>query len=131
MDNGNAGGSADYHARCGSWVRLEEPELTECAAIVTTHPVSSVHKGECYVCCDLAVDHHGLCEAFVDTFNRDGSPISLWLRWEHAPARSAPQTRHQRVESREPDCQARSANGWYCTRPADHDPGHVFVVDPR
>ncbi|ONI81314.1 hypothetical protein ALI144C_22635 [Actinosynnema sp. ALI-1.44] len=78
----------DYHAGCGSYVRLSAKDFQHPAAAIWAfedmdHPATLKYPGVKVESCELAAGHEGLCEVFVD-IPMHGDQMTYWLQWQKA-----------------------------------------------
>jgi hypothetical protein len=79
--------------------------------------------------CELAADHDGLCEMFVDTTGATTrNPRKHWLTWRGAGRSNQLRTVYEWLTA-PAGCDAMSLNGYRCTWPAGHSGGHSFTAE--
>jgi hypothetical protein len=124
---------ADYHAQCGSYVRISVEDLNGPfghALEEIEHPASAVYPGVYVGACELAAGHPGQCEMYVEgrqpTATEKGG--GYWIVWQRPPDSKTLPTKYAWVA--QPDyCEVTSPYGWSCSRPAAHDGGHTFTAE--
>lgn len=125
--------SVDFHAKCESYVRASIKDLNGKYGYLldTDHPNQHIYPGVKVAACDLAADHPGECEMFVDGEGGiNGEPYQgLWLTWYHRSKYDELQSTY-RWTSHPECCPAQSPTGWHCNRYANHHGGHAFTVEP-
>lgn len=102
-------------------------------ALLAGHRPPNQHRypGVKIAACQLAADHPGECEMFVDGEGGiNGEPYQgLWLTWYHRSPYDELQSSYRWI--RRPDCcPVKSPTGWHCNRYANHLGGHAFNVEP-
>jgi hypothetical protein len=79
--------------------------------------------------CELAADHDGLCEMFVDTTGATAtSPTRHWLTWPRVERSNQLRSGYGWFTA-PASCDAQSLNDYRCTRPAGHRGGHSFTMN--
>lgn len=122
--------NADFHAGCGSYVRISERDRSGPLgyAFDIEHPASLKYPGVVVGSCERAAGHAGRCEMYVTS--NEGGTLGHWIRWEKPEAKSSvPLPLVYEWAHSDVFCEEKSANGWWCSRPGGHDPGHVFRTE--
>jgi hypothetical protein len=126
MEDGMA--SADFHLGCDSLVRITPEVLNGPFGYLfewSEHPsYPQVKVGSC----ELAADHDGRCEMFVDTTGvNTGNHQWHWLTWQGAGRSNQLPSAYEWLTA-PVGCDAQSLNDYVCTRPAGHRGGHSFTT---
>jgi hypothetical protein len=121
------GTDSDYHSGCDSLVRITPEDLTGPFNYLfewADHPdVPEAKVGSC----ELAAEHAGPCEMFVDASAHTGDTKRYWLNW-HGTGRSNRVCTSYEWITANSCCDVESANSLRCTRPVSHRGGHSFTV---
>jgi hypothetical protein len=118
---------ADYHLGCDSVVRISPGDLTGPFSYLfewADHPdYPQVKVGTC----ELAADHPGRCEMFIDARDRAGDTRLYWLTWLGAGRSNRLCTDYDWLNA-PAACDIESPNGYRCARPYGHHGGHSFTA---
>lgn len=118
---------SDYHLGCDSLVRITPEDLTGPFSYLfewADHPdVLQVKVGSC----ELAAEHGGPCEMYVDASTHTGESRRYWLTWHGAGRRtaSAPDTSGSPTT---PAATSRARTTTGVHDPVGHRGGHSFTV---
>ena len=121
------GTDSDYHLGCDSVVRIVPDDLTGPFSYLfewSDHPdYARVKVGSC----ELAAEHPGRCEMFVDASTHTGQAKRYWLTWQRADRSNRLCTSNEWLTA-DACCDVESSNDYRCARPAGHRGGHSFTA---
>jgi hypothetical protein len=116
---------ADFHLGCDSIVRVSPEDLTGPFGYLFEWGDHLDYPQVKVGTCELAAEHTGRCEMFVEAGTDD--TLQYWLTWQRIERSNRLCTTYDWLTA-SALCNAESPNEHRCTRPVDHRGGHSFTA---